>query len=333
MSHSICSLLPCVQGHSTALSDAFVSLPQNRYSQPAGQYFVQGGELKEVSSAWIRDDDKLSSVTVTSSNCHWPGIAGSVSELTCFACSPKIPDKGLLVASLSPQAWVTPAPTHTSSGSTASPQPPREAAPAVPHFPGSPSISSSLAAAAHPGCSTAADPAPLVYPALENCLVKVVPGPACVCNGAVLLQCFQMWLIRTRAWIDADSQPLDIPRYNSCTPIKSKRLSIRIREMFLLHYAQLRAQLLWITPKLLLQDCFNHMCHLLSHFLLSSQRGKSRRDSFTLKQPLFKSATARRMICKMYKCKIQTLKSTLRYQTESKWGSSRPSKSHHSKDT
>lgn len=118
-----------------------------------------------------------------------------------------------------------------------------------------------------------------------------------------------MWLISTRAWNATDSQPLDIPRYNSCTPIKSKCLSIT-REMFLLHYAQLCAQLLWITLKLLLQDYFNHMCHLLSHFLLSSQRGKSRRDSFTLKKTFFKSGTARRMIWALYKCKIQTIKST-----------------------
>lgn len=63
---------------------------------------------------------------------------------------------------------------------------------------------------------------------------------------------------------------------------KGKWLSITRREMFLLHYAQLRAQLLWITLKLLLQDYCNCICHSLSHFLLSSQKERRRRSSFTL---------------------------------------------------
>lgn len=91
-----------------------------------------------------------------------------------------------------------------------------------------------------------------------------------------------MSLISTRAWNVSDSQPLDTPRYNSYTPINSKCLSITRREAFLLHYAQLRAQLLWITLKLLLWDYCNHMWHLLSHFPLFSQKRLCRRNCFTL---------------------------------------------------
>lgn len=91
-----------------------------------------------------------------------------------------------------------------------------------------------------------------------------------------------MSLLSTRAWNVSDSQPLDTPRYNSYTPINSKCLSITRREAFLLHYAQLRAQLLWITLKLLLWDYCNHMWHLLSHFPLFSQKRLCRRNCFTL---------------------------------------------------
>lgn len=52
--------------------------------------------------------------------------------------------------------------------------------------------------------------------------------------------------------------------------------------MFLLHYAQLRAQLLGITLKLLLQDYSNCTCRSLGCFPLSSQKEKRRRTSFTI---------------------------------------------------
>lgn len=59
-------------------------------------------------------------------------------------------------------------------------------------------------------------------------------------------------------------------RYNSYTPINSKCLSITRREMFMPHYARLRAQLLWITRRLLLWAYCNHMWHSPSYFLLPS---------------------------------------------------------------
>lgn len=332
----VCELIKhCICRNHTELPDVLHSFQCSCPAAPAvAQYSVHGGnERKQTALAF----------EVMVQTLHPLRFA----QALCFACSTMTRDKSrLLVGSISsssqaevaavslPPPWAQPAALLTAIA--LQPQS-KKAAGAAWHFYRSPRISTSAGSVSTDrmvyyswGCS----------PHCLSCSIKLsckgrylpcshlsrghfAPVFSDVTDKHSCLKCFRFTAPR-------------YSRYNSYTPINCKCLSITRREMFMLHYARLRAQLLWITRRLLLWAYCNRMWHSLSYFLLPSQEGLCRRNAFTLchcrNSHYLHQLQPAGWVCP-YICQMYTINSPQRRHTESEEGSQWPSRSHYSKHT